>query len=360
MRLLFDGYWWDRGPAANRSVQRELITAWAAEFPDDEIIVALRRDASGAGLPDRAERAGTRLWPHALSNVVELGRIARRHDVDAVIPHNYTPWSGRSATFIHDVMFVEHPEWFSRSERLYFSAMLPTARRAGLVVTSSQTEADRLEGHLPRAHAPVVAIALGAPPAIVDAHPRRPEIATGLEAFALTVGRLNVRKNLLAVIEAAAASAHITPTSPLVVVGSAEHSGVGADLPAEVDRLRADGRVLFAGRLDDDELAWLYRNCAVSISLSRDEGFGLTPIEAVACGAPLVVSDIPVHRENVGAVARFVPLDAAPSAAAAAIDLAWGSPSEASLRHDVLIRCDWGAVVHRYRDAVARRFAIAN
>ncbi|HWV50853.1 MAG TPA: glycosyltransferase family 1 protein [Microbacterium sp.] len=358
MKLLFDGYWWDRGPAANRSVQRELILAWAAEFPDDEIIVALRRGAAGAGLPDRATHAETRLWPHALSNFVELGRIARRHEVDAIIPHNYTPWSGASATFVHDVMFVEHPEWFSTSERAYFSAMLPTARRAGLVVTSSQTEADRIDRHLRGEHEPAVAVALGAPPAIVDARPRRPEIATGLESFALTVGRLNVRKNLLAVIEASGASEHITPTSPLVVVGSSEHSGVGADLPAEIDRLRADGRVLFAGRLDDDELAWLYRNCAVSISLSRDEGFGLTPIEAVACGAPLVVSDIPVHRENVGAVAHFVPLDAPASAAAAAIDLAWGSPSEAALRHDVIIRCDWGAVVHRYRDAVARRFSI--
>lgn len=360
MKLLFDGYWWDRGPAANRSVQRELIAAWSTEFPDDEIIIALRRGAAGAGLPDRATRAETRLWPHAASNVIELARIARRQHVDAIIAHNYTPWSGPSATFIHDVMFAEHPEWFSRSERIYFSAMLPTARRAGLVVTSSQTEADRIERHLPRSHAPVVAVALGAPPAIVDARPRRPEVAAGLESFAVTVGRLNVRKNLIAVIEAAAASVHITSASPLIVVGSSEHSGVGADLPAEIDRLRADGRVLFSGRLDDDELAWLYRNCAVSISLSRDEGFGLTPIEAVACGAPLVVSDIPVHRENVGAVAHLVPLDAATSVAAAAIDLAWGSPSEGSLRHDVLIRCDWGAVVRRYRDAVARRFAIAD
>ena len=195
---------------------------------------------------------------------------------------------------------------------------------------------------------------------LVAAQPRRPEIAAGLDSFALTVGRLNVRKNLVAVIRAAAASARISPARPLIVVGSSEHSGVSADLPVEIDRLRADGRVLFAGRLDDDELAWLYRHCAVSISLSRDEGFGLTPIEAIACGAPLVVSDIPVHRENVGGVARLVPLDADPTVAAAAIDLAWGSPSEASLRHDVLNRCEWGAVVNRYRDAVVRRFAIAN
>lgn len=352
MRILFDGYWWMNGPAANRSVQREIIRAWSRVFPEDELVVALRQDAAPDDLPPGTEAVRTRLWPHAAANIVELPRLARRARADAVIAHNFTPWSGPTATFVHDVMFAEHPEWFSRSERMYFAAMLPTARRARLVVTSSETEAHRIRRRLARSAPSVVAVGLGAPTSIVGAEPRRPDVAAGLDGFALTVGRLNARKNLSAVIDAAAASSRITPQTPLVVVGSSEHSGVAAELPPDIDALRMEGRVRFAGRLTDEELSWMYRNCAVNISLSRDEGFGLTPIEAVASGAPLLVSDIPVHRETVGDVARFVPLDVPPTEVAAMIDLTWGSRTDPVLRNDVLNRCEWGAVARRYREAV--------
>lgn len=355
MRVLFDGYWWTNGPAANRSVQRELIQAWSTHFPDDDIAVSTRRRTPADDLPPRAQQLQTTLWPHALSNFTELGMLARRWSADVIIPHNFTPLLGNAATFIHDVMFVEHPEWFSKKERAYFAAMIPTTRWSDLVVTSSETEAARIRSHLRGRHADVVPVGLGAPRAIADATPRKPAVADDLDAFALTVGRLNVRKNLGAVIGAAAASPLITPRSPLIVVGSSEHSGREADLPQEIESLRRAGRVIFAGRLADDELAWLYAHCSVSISLSRDEGFGLTPVEAVYWNAPLVVSDIAVHRETVGDLARLVPLDASAEVAAEALAEAWGSRPDPKMRHDVMNRCEWGAVVHRYREAVVRR-----
>ena len=78
MRILFDGYWWQDGPGANRTVQRELVLAWARGFPQDEIAIALRHDADPEGLPPQMAIARTRSWPHALSNRWELPRIARR------------------------------------------------------------------------------------------------------------------------------------------------------------------------------------------------------------------------------------------------------------------------------------------
>ena len=61
--------------------------------------------------------------------------------------------------------------------------------------------------------------------------------------------------------------------------------------------------------LDDAGVADAYRRARVVVCPSRFEGFGLTPIEAVASGTPVAASDIPPHREFVGAAARLFPLD---------------------------------------------------
>lgn len=352
LRVLFDGYWWSRGPAANRSVQRDLVLAWEREFPHDSLVLALRDREHPPDLPERIGIVKTRLWPHGASNMVELSFQARTVAADIIVTHNFAPRSGRSLVFIHDAMFIDHPEWFTMGERAYFSRMLPSARRASRVATSSITEARRIERLAPRL-APIAAVGLGIPSAISTAEPSRPAEVRGDLSFALTVGRLNVRKNLEAVIAAAAASRSITPRSPLLIVGSGEHSGRDAGLPDSVEALRVEGSVRFLGRLSDAEIAWLYQHAALCISLSRDEGFGLTPVEAAFFGAPLLVSDTPVHRETVGSYARFVPLDASPEDGGAAIDDAWADPPDATARSDIIKRYQWRSVVSTMRALVA-------
>ena len=61
---------------------------------------------------------------------------------------------------------------------------------------------------------------------------------------------------------------------------------------------------------DDATVTRAYREAAVAVCPSRFEGFGVTPMEALGCGIPVVASDIPPHREFVGKAARLVPLDA--------------------------------------------------
>ncbi|MDR7234327.1 glycosyltransferase family 1 protein [Agrococcus sp. BE272] len=349
MRILFDGYWWHQGPHANRTVQRELIRAWAQEFPEDEPVVALRSDAEASGLPAGGIVARTRLWPHALSNRWELPRLARRTGADVAVVHNYTPASGRSVVFIHDAMFAEHPEWFSRRERLYFAPMLPWAADASVVATSTRTEAARIRRHAPSLAAPVVT-GLGIPPGLEVEGRRPPAIAEGT-AFAVSVGRLNVRKNLETVMAAAARSSRITSARPLCIVGGDAHSGVGSAVPEEARPLLDDGSILMLGPVPDEELAWLYAHAAVTVSLSLDEGFGMPCLEAVRFGSPLIASDIPVFRETVGGCAVFVdPLDA--DAVATAIDAAWGHRPEPAAVEDVLRRFTWASAARSLRAAI--------
>jgi len=347
MRVMFDAYWWQRGPGANRTVQRELIRAWARQFPDDRIVVALRADADARDLPTGASVVRTRAWPHAASNRWELPLLARRERADVIVCHNFTPAAGDALVFVHDVMFEEHPEWFSRAERLYFRPMLPWARRASVVATSTRTEAARMLRHAPALPAPVVT-GLGVPPGLLAA-PRRPELVPEGAEFALTVGRLNVRKNLETVMLAASHATRIAPRSPLYVVGGTAHSGVASTVPERARPLLDDGRIVMLGGVPDEELAWLYANTALTISLSLDEGFGMPAVEAAHFGSPLLASDIPVFRETVGDCAAFVPpLDEL--AAARALDAAWGvRPAGGGRSVD---RYSWDAAVRALRGAI--------
>lgn len=351
MRVLFDAFWWDDGPIANRTVQREFIHAWQRVFPEDEAVLAIRRDAVGAGIPSSASVVRTRLWPHALANRLELPRLAKQVSADAMVVHNYTPRRGASLTFVHDAMFVDHPEWFSFAERQYFRPMLPWSRDATVVATSTRTEARRI-GRLRSAREEPIATGLGVPPALTHAIPRRPSAMPEVDAFAVTVGRLNVRKNLARILEAAAVSSRITPRTPLVVVGTTAHSGVNIEFAPAVREAIDDGRVVLLGGVDDDELAWLYGATALAISLSLDEGFGMPATEAAHFDAPLLASDIPVFRETVGDFARFVGPHASPIEIANEIDAAWGVPSDGS---DVRARYSWDAAVTVMRDALAER-----
>ncbi|GEK78817.1 glycosyltransferase family 4 protein [Agrococcus baldri] len=344
MRVLFDGYWWADGPTANRTVQREIVLAWRRAFPDDALAIALRRDVDAGEVPAGVRATRTRLWPHGLSNLLELGG----HGADVVIAHNYAPLRGASAVFVHDAMFIDHPEWFSAKERAYFAGMLPSARRARVVATSTATEAARIERLAPHL-APVAAIGLGPTPAIVDAQPVRPAIVADVPSFALTVGRLNVRKNLAAVLQAAGASDRIGADAPLIVVGSSAHSGVSGNLERALEALPDPRAVRIAGRLTDAELAWLYRHTSLAVSLSLDEGFGLPPLEALALGAPVLVSDIPVHRETMGDAAGFVHPDASPAVLGAAVDARWDARPSPESRGLAMRRWDWDQVVRDLR-----------
>jgi glycosyltransferase involved in cell wall biosynthesis len=347
MRVLFDGYWWQRGPSANRTVERAFILEWARLFPADEIVIALHADARPTDVPEGCEALRTRLWPHALSNRWELPRLAEQARVDITVCHNYAPVSGSSLVFLHDVMFEDHPEWFSPAERLYFRPMLPWAERASCVATSTLTEASRVLHHAPWLPAPIVS-GLGVAPQLLGAQRRPRMIAPGTE-FAVTVGRLNVRKNLDTVMLAAAESSRVTPRTPLCVVGGTSHSGVAPVVPLAARPLLDDGSILLLGPVPDEELAWLYAHASLTICLSLDEGFGMPAVEAAALGSPVLASDIPVFRETLGDYARFVPpMDVA--AVARAIDATWGAAVDDAARANVHERHSWEAGVLALRD----------
>lgn len=305
LRLLYDIYWWSTGPVSGRVVVRELLRAWREVHPQDEFVLAVRprdRDAVQAefdGLPT----VNIHGRPHGVATLVQYGRHARRLKVDAALTQNFAPPGVFSATFIHDVMFQTNPEWFTLPERAYFWLIPTFARRADLVLTSSENEVARIRDQNPHLKL-VKAIGLSVATSLTEAKPVRPAVAGGVAGFALTVGRLNVRKNLGTALLGALRSGRLSERNPLLVVGGED--GKTAELPYEVRAATDAGFIRFVPYVTDSELAWLYANADVFLYVALDEGFGLPPIEALHFGTPVVVSDIAVFHENLGSYATYV------------------------------------------------------
>jgi glycosyltransferase involved in cell wall biosynthesis len=108
---------------------------------------------------------------------------------------------------------------------------------------------------------------------------------------------------------------------------------------------RHGDRVSIRSYVDDGALASLYDRASVFAFLSEYEGFGLTPLEALAAGVPPIVLDTPVARETCGAGARYVAPSASNDEIAATIAelLSNADARQNVLRHrrDVLNRYDW-------------------
>jgi glycosyltransferase involved in cell wall biosynthesis len=129
------------------------------------------------------------------------------------------------------------------------------------------------------------------------------------KSYFLFVGTREPRKNLKSVAEAyATLTAEVMKQFPLIWVGP---SGWGdLELSSAAERARRDEQIRIVGYAPDRELAALYRNTVLFVMPSIYEGFGMPVIEAMACGAPIAASRIPVFEEIAGSYARYVdPMD---------------------------------------------------
>ena len=213
---------------------------------------------------------------------------------------------------VYDLSFKLMPERFLPAQRLYLSAFTAhSCRRARRVLAISEsTKADV-------AH--VFGIPLDkidvAPPG-VDAAFRplpRSEIqafraAKGLpEKFILYLGTLEPRKNLNTLIHAFANQQSVISNHKLVLAGA--KGWLYADLFRLVQELKLESDVLFPGYLPADELSLWYNAASAFAYPSAYEGFGMPVLEALACGVPVVTSNVSSLPEAGGEAAWQVPPD---------------------------------------------------
>lgn len=254
-----------------------------------------------------------RLWTQ-----IALPRVAKRLGVDLVHLQYTAPLNlpCRFVTTIHDCSFELFPETFTLRDRLWLRRFVPwSARRAGAVVGVSETTRQDL---LRLYRLPPDRV-FAAPNGISKLfQPASPSAAAAIreryglpETYLLSVGVLQPRKNLVGLLEAyAAAVREHGVAAPLVVVG--KKGWLYQSLFERVASLGLADRVKFTGYVPDEDLPGLYTGATLSLYPSLYEGFGLPPLESMACGTPCLVSTTAALVEVTGpGWPQFPPDDAA-------------------------------------------------
>jgi glycosyltransferase involved in cell wall biosynthesis len=207
----------------------------------------------------------------------------------------------RVVVTVHDLSYKYFPEAYRPAFRLWYGFIVPLVlRRAQSVITVSETERRKIIAHYPTTAPRLNAIANGGLPSSLS------NAATSLaqrgDNCILYVGSLSKRKNFPRLLDAACQLARRRGFN-FVFVGDASKSlaATTVEIPADIA-----SRIRFVGALDDTAaLISYYRTATCFIFPSLYESSGLPPIEAMACGCPVIVSDIPALRERCGDAALY-------------------------------------------------------
>jgi glycosyltransferase involved in cell wall biosynthesis len=303
-------------------VQRFALGVARELLPASDAILMLPRDAQVPGELVGARTLHGRLRGHAWEQL-ELPRMTSRAgcDVTLNLANSLPIRGGPHAVMIHDATVFQNPEWFGLRYRLWHRRVqLPAAKRSGAIGTLSRDAAERLAEVLGRPADSIEVVPQGAAPldapAAGDAVARvRERLGIG-GPYLLAVGGSDPRKNVgfLENVLARWSSDRAGPTPTLVVVGEASSrifarpAAHGAHAEPDASRVH----VLRPGRVDDETLRALYTGAAAFCFPSLAEGFGRPPLEALACGAPVVTAPYGPAREVLGDAARIIPLEEGP------------------------------------------------
>jgi glycosyltransferase involved in cell wall biosynthesis len=240
-----------------------------------------------------------RVWPgrDVLRLTLALPAQVVRDDVDVLHVTYIAPpvTSAAVVATVHDVSYLEMPEAFSLRDRLVLGLLVPkTLRRAETIITVSEYSRQAIARYYGTDLDKIVVAYQSISPAF------RPVAAAGARLVAgrygltgrylLAVGNLQPRKNVPRLLRAFAMLRQTSGyTGRLALVG--KDAGLESQIAAEARRLGLRHEVIFTGYVPQVDLVALYSCADTFIYPSLYEGFGLPPLEAMACGCPVIASN---------------------------------------------------------------------
>ncbi len=260
-------------------------------------------------LPGKSPLA--RLWrEHIL-----LPMACRRERIDLLhCPKSAIPFYSPCPTVVtlHDLIPLRHPETEKLAARIYWRLQIPiAARRSSYIITDSEHARQEIMADYQVAPQRIKAIMLGFDPRMtVKPDPADTAAVMNkyglIEGYILYVGTIQPRKNIDTLIEAYARLRLVRDDMPkLVIVG--RKGWLYDQLFARIKELDLVDEIIFTGFVPDEELPQLYGGATLFAYLSFFEGFGLPPLEAMACGLPVITSDTTSLPEVVGDAGITVP-----------------------------------------------------
>lgn len=197
---------------------------------------------------------------------------------------------------IHDLICIHHKKQH-RFQYLYFKYYLPyLIRKCRAIFTVSQTSKEEIANYYKFPLEKIFVIPNGVDRAVYTSVPNRKK-----ENFLLMVGARYPHKNVEDVLRN---SAYWKDQYTLIVASCSE--SYKRELEEIVISEKLGNQVIFKDYLSQTELINLYQTCSALVYPSKWEGFGIPPLEALACGANVIASDIPVHREVLGDAVTYI------------------------------------------------------
>ena len=252
-----------------------------------------------------------RLEQRILSLETKLLNLDLIHSPDFIPPlHNAIP----AVITVHDLAFLLYPNFVTAESARYYGQVEEAVKRASRIIAVSHSTKHDLIEILGAPERKIDVIYEAADPAfqpIPHAVARQRLAATGIdapEAFILFVGTIEPRKNLGTLLRAY----HLLRSrygveTPLLLSGSM--GWLSENIQELVNQLGLEKHVRFLGRTSTEQLLYLYNLATLLAHPAHYEGFGLTPLEAMACATPVVCSDAGSLPEVVGDAALLAPPD---------------------------------------------------
>lgn len=271
-------------------------------FYNDPVHLGRFPQAHEIVLPGRNPLA--RLWrEHVL-----LPLACRRGKIDLLhCPKSAIPYFSSCPVVVtlHDLIPIKHPETEKYAAQMYWRLQIPiAATRSDFIITDSEYARQEIITDFKVQPDRIVSIPLGFNPDMSS--PRDYDFGAALrtryglpDSYILYVGTIQPRKNIDSLIKAYARLRRENRQMPgLVIVG--RKGWLYDKLFALIKELDLEEQIIFTGFVPDEDLPYIYDGACVFSYLSMFEGFGLPPLEAMACGIPVVVSNTTSLPEVVG------------------------------------------------------------
>lgn len=250
--------------------------------------------------------------PFAMPAATRRDRIGLLHVTYVAPPVGTCPF----VVTVHDISYTRYPQFFSPRDRWMLSTLVPmTMRRAACIITVSNHARREIVDRYGIASARVavtyeaaaeqfVPVADPAQRETVRARYGLPAAAAGRYFFAL--GNLQPRKNMARLIEAFARLRRHGDVDDVHLVIAGKAMWRESEVYAAVEQAQLTDRVHFVGYVADEDLPALYSGALAFVYPSLYEGFGLPPLEAMACGTPVICSNAASLPEVVGDAAQLI------------------------------------------------------
>lgn len=200
----------------------------------------------------------------------------------------------RTVLTIHDLSFLKVHGIFDKFQNTYYKTFVPhIARKVDKIITVSNNAAGDIVEllHIPEEKIRVIYNGVDERFSPERSAEREHDLKKrfGLSDYILFLGVLEPRKNVSRLIRAYSRLSPELSHYKLVIAGG--HGWLYEDIYSLVKELSLQNRVIFTGRISDEDLPDLYRGASLFVYPSLMEGFGIPPLEAMACGIPVIASN---------------------------------------------------------------------